>query len=71
MKSRKLLVLSLVVALVMMVSVSAFACTSIMVGKNASADGSVMTAHTCDGTMMLVSVSSLVKPGNQEWHPCM
>lgn len=24
-------------------------CTSIMVGKKASADGSVMTAHTCDG----------------------
>lgn len=24
------------------------ACTSIMVGKNASADGSVMTSHTCD-----------------------
>ena len=24
-------------------------CTSIMVGKKASADGSVMTSHTCDG----------------------
>ena len=24
-------------------------CTSIMVGKRASADGSVMTSHTCDG----------------------
>lgn len=24
-------------------------CTSIMVGKNASTDGSVMTSHTCDG----------------------
>ena len=24
------------------------ACTSIMVGKKASADGSVMTSHTCD-----------------------
>ena len=23
-------------------------CTSIMVGKNASADGSVITSHTCD-----------------------
>ena len=23
-------------------------CTSIMVGKNASTDGSVMTSHTCD-----------------------
>jgi len=27
---------------------SATACTSIMVGKNASTDGSVMTSHTCD-----------------------
>ncbi len=26
----------------------AFACTSIMVGKKASTDGSVMTSHTCD-----------------------
>jgi dipeptidase len=26
----------------------AFACTSIMVGRSASADGSVMTSHTCD-----------------------
>ena len=24
-------------------------CTSIMVGRNASTDGSVMTSHTCDG----------------------
>lgn len=24
-------------------------CTSIMVGKKASTDGSVMTSHTCDG----------------------
>ena len=24
-------------------------CTSIMVGKNASKDGSVITSHTCDG----------------------
>ena len=24
-------------------------CTSIMIGKKASADGSVMTSHTCDG----------------------
>ena len=26
----------------------ALACTSIMVGKKASTDGSVMTSHTCD-----------------------
>jgi dipeptidase len=65
MKSRKLLVLSLVVALVMMVSVSAFACTSIMVGKNASADGSVMTAHTCDGNY---DARIRIIPG-QTWEP--
>jgi len=26
-----------------------YACTSVMVGKDASVDGSVMTTHTCDG----------------------
>ncbi|MEA4884495.1 MAG: C69 family dipeptidase [Clostridia bacterium] len=30
-------------------TVPSFACTSILVGKNASVDGSVMTTHTCDG----------------------
>jgi dipeptidase len=29
---------------------SAYSCTNIMVGRLASADGSVMTSHTCDGT---------------------
>ena len=53
------------VALVMMVSVSAFACTSIMVGKNASADGSVMTAHTCDGNY---DARIRIIPG-QTWEP--
>ncbi len=26
-----------------------YACTSVVVGKDASVDGSVMTTHTCDG----------------------
>jgi dipeptidase len=30
------------------ITADAFACTSIMVGKKASADGSVITSHTCD-----------------------
>lgn len=30
--------------------IPAMACTSVVVGKLASADGSVMTTHTCDGT---------------------
>ena len=53
---------SLLIACIMMIAVSVSAqvdeetmkgmqrmsCTSIMVGKNASADGSVITSHTCD-----------------------
>ena len=41
-------------------------CTSIMVGKKASADGSVMTSHTCDGryrTWMNWVPASDNKPG--------
>lgn len=30
-------------------SITSWACTSILVGKDASVDGSVMTTHTCDG----------------------
>lgn len=37
-----------VIAAVAAVNFSGEACTSIMVGKKASADGSVMTSHTCD-----------------------
>lgn len=38
-----------VVAVVCASAAPALACTSIVVGKNASVDGSVMTTHTCDG----------------------
>ncbi|HOG52864.1 MAG TPA: C69 family dipeptidase [Bacillota bacterium] len=39
-----------IVAMMLALAVPAMACTSIVVGKLASADGSVMTTHTCDGT---------------------
>lgn len=41
-------------------------CTSIMVGKKASADGSVITSHTCDGryrTWMTMEPARDYKPG--------
>lgn len=43
-------------------------CTSIMVGKKASADGSVITSHTCDGryrTWMAVEPAANHKQGEQ------
>lgn len=43
-----ILVLTPVMAIVFSVG-QAVACTSIMVGRKASVDGSVMTSHTCDG----------------------
>jgi dipeptidase len=47
----------------------AHGCTSIMVGKKASVDGSVMTSHTCDshnnGSEILVVPSAKHKPGAQ------
>lgn len=46
---RSLWFVSLMVLMVMSYSMTAFACTSIMVGKDASVDGSVLTSHTCDG----------------------
>ena len=47
---KKLFLLSLLIFLpsVMIVAQDKDACTSIMVGKLASVDGSVMTSHTCD-----------------------
>ena len=42
-------------------------CTSIMVGKKASTDGSVMTSHTCDshrtGSQIVVIPRASHKPG--------
>lgn len=43
-------------------------CTSIMVGRRASADGSVMTAHTCDGgyrTWLNIVPAAKYKKGEQ------
>ncbi|MGE5509500.1 MAG: dipeptidase [Chitinophagales bacterium] len=39
----------LCLVLVAVMSVAAVACTSVVVGKLASVDGSVMSSHTCDG----------------------
>ncbi|MDD3272718.1 MAG: C69 family dipeptidase, partial [Bacteroidales bacterium] len=44
-------------------------CTSIMVGKKASTDGSVMTAHTCDSnyrTWVEMTARKKYKPGDTE-----
>lgn len=44
-------------------------CTSIMVGKKASTDGSVMTAHTCDSnyrTWLEIAASKSYKEGDSE-----
>ncbi len=49
MKFGKLIVaLALSVPMSMFADIDKYACTSIMVGKKASSDGSVMTSHTCD-----------------------
>lgn len=45
-------------------------CTSIMVGKLASADGSVMTSHTCDGNYRTwLEVVPAGTPGNDSIRP--
>ena len=50
MRTRKLiLVFSMILVLFLFIGVLTYACTDIAVGKGASADGSVITSHTCDG----------------------
>ena len=50
MLNKKILTITLAVLMVVLMGFTAVnACTSIMVGKDASTDGSVMTTHTCDG----------------------
>ena len=46
---RLLRVLGLAAALTALLAGAAFACTSVMVGKGATADGSVLVSYTCDG----------------------
>ena len=49
MKNGQLLPVALTLALIgLFWAAEARCCTSIMVGRKASADGSVMTSHTCD-----------------------
>ena len=50
MKTKKiLLVICISLIASALFAASAYACTSVVVGKDASVDGSVMTTHTCDG----------------------
>jgi len=51
MRFKKLLsIMSITLMLLVVFGISAYAeCTAVMVGKDASVDGSVMTTHTCDG----------------------
>ena len=46
---KKLITVLVVVALVVSLGSSAYACTVVAVGKDASVDGSTMVTHTCDG----------------------
>ncbi len=46
---KKLTLVAAIMAVLLAAVVPAIACTSVVVGKLASADGSVMTTHTCDG----------------------
>ena len=46
---KKCMVMFLTVLVFLSTATSAYACTSMGVGKDASADGSVMITHTCDG----------------------
>ena len=49
-KKARMAILAMAVAVAMIaLAVPSFACTSVVVGKDASVDGSVMTTHTCDG----------------------
>ena len=50
MKFKKLTIAVFVILmLTTILGIGVYACTSVMVGKDASVDGSVMTTHTCDG----------------------
>jgi len=50
MKFKKLtIVVFVILMLTTILGMGVYACTSVVVGKDASVDGSVMTTHTCDG----------------------
>ena len=49
MRFNKVILITGLIFVMLSLGINAYACTSVVVGKGASVDGSVMTTHTCDG----------------------
>lgn len=71
MKARKFVASLSILVMLLVISVvtaqATFACTSVLVGKDASIDGSVLTSHTCDGqydSRVTVVKGATFKPGD-------
>ena len=46
MRSKKAILITILMFVILSLGINTYACTSVVVGKSASADGSVMTTHT-------------------------